>query len=435
MNKVKNLSVPIKKVEFSDTSNPSLKKCSIYVMHTGENFNGSSFSRESVDKARESLKNIPILASIKRDENYDPIDFEGHEMETRIIENSDGFDVKVVYLETPIGVIPESNNYRIETLENGEEWVVVDGYIWQEYSNGAYDLLKSSDKKVSMEISVQDGMFDDNFIYHINTYNYLGVTVLGDDFPPAMNQNAIISLFSKSNSMKNEYSKLLNEIKTLGEEEIKISKENIIEDFNATEVEKVKDIEETQDEFEADVCPDCGKEICECEKDEEDEFAKKKKSGSGGKKKRRCSKDEDEEKEDFEVKYNETLAELNELKAKYVDLESNFESLNNEISELREFKISIEKQEKDTKLGEIFNEYSALNKFEEYKTLFEKRYDLEEDEIIKSLKVIAFDNGVNIKRQKKDFSKENNKIKIPLVDSIDIKTNSDWDILERHIKK
>ena len=128
------------------------------------------------------------------------------------------------------------------------------------------------------------------------------------------------------------------------------------------------------------------------------------------------------------------LGELNELKAKYVDLESNFESLNNEVSELREFKVAIEKQEKDTKLGEIFNEYSALNKFEEYKTLFEKRYDLEEDEIIKSLKVIAFDNGVNIKRQKKDFSKENNKIKIPLVDSIDIKTNSDWDILERHIK-
>lgn len=440
VSKVKDLSVPIKKVEFSDTVNPSLKKCSIYVMHTGENFNGSSFSRESVDKAKESLKNIPILASIKRDENYDPIDFEGHEMETRIIENSDDFNIKVVYIETPIGIVPESNNYRIETLENGEEWVVVDGYIWKEYGNGAYELLASEDKKVSMEIAVNDGYFDSEYLYHIEDYHYLGITCLGESHPPAMGSNAIISMFSESNSMKNEYNKLLNEIQSLeeGGSEMTVD-ETIVEEVKATNVEETEVVDNPIDEedgvegVEEEFAEDSIEEIEVVEEDDEDFAKKKKKKGSGGTRKCSTEESDEDEKEDFEAKYNEALAELNELKAKYVDLEANFESLNGEVSELREFKLNIEKQEKDVELNSIFEEYSALNKIEEYSSLFEKRYELDKEEIIKSLKVIAFDNGINIKKAKKDFSK--NTIKVPVVGSVDLSTNSAWDVLERHIKK
>lgn len=427
VSKVKDLSVPIKKVEFSETSNPSLKKCSIYVMHTGENFNGSSFSEESVEKAKESLKNIPILASIQRDENYDPIDFKGHEMETRIIENSNGFDWKTIYVEKPIGVIPETNNYRIETLENGEKWVVVDGYIWSEYSNGAYDLLKASDKKVSMEISVDGGYFDDEFMYHIEDYNYLGVTVLGEDYPPAMGGNAVISLFNKNESSKSEYSKLLNEIQSLEEGGNEMPEDDKklegVQEPGEVKVEPVVDGEEGKEVVEG--AEEGTKEGTEepVKDTSDDKTEDEKEQGEEG----------EEPKEDFEAKYNETLAELNELKAKYVDLEANFESLNGEVSELREFKTNIEKQEKDTELNEIFGEYEVLNKFSEYNDLFEKRYELDKEEIIKSLKVIAFDNGVNIKKAKKDFSK--NSIKVPVVGGVDLSTNSDWDILERHIKK
>ena len=394
---LKNLSMPISKMEFSDTVNPSLSKCSIYVMHTGENLNGSSFSDESVSKAKDTLKNIPILASIKRDEDYNPIDFEGHEMETRLIEKSNGdYDWKLVYVEKPIGVIPESNNYRVETLENGEKWVVVDGYIWKEYGNGAYDLLKSEDKKVSMEISVNDGYFDDDFMYHINQYNYLGVTVLGDACPPAMGQNAIISLFEQDQNAKEEYDKLLNEISSLeGGSELEDNKDEIIEEnieMEQSEVEEIKDKEEVVEE-----------EI------------------------------EEEEKEDFEAKYNETLEELNSLKAKYSDLNSEHETLKEEHQELVNFKLKIEKEQKDIELNSIFEEYSALDKVEGYDVLFEKRYELEKEELIKSLKVLAFDNNISLNaKNKKDFSKKN--IKIPVVNTEKDLTNTSWSILDKYIK-
>lgn len=396
---IKNLSMPISKMEFSDTINPSLSKCSIYVMHTGENLNGSSFSDESVFGAKDTLKNIPILASIKRDEDYDPIDFEGHEIETRIIEKSNGdLDWKIVYIEKPIGVIPESNNYRVETLENGEKWVVVDGYIWKEYGNGAYDLLKNDDKKVSMEISVADGYFDDNFMYHINKFNYLGVTVLGDNCPPAMGSNAVISLFKQDENAKEEYNKLLSEVNNLeGGSELQEDNNEII---IKTEQEEIKEIEI---EFNQD------------ENVEIEEIV--------------------ETKEDFESRYNEVLTELNELKATYTDLNSNYLALKENHKELVEFKLSIEKEQKDLELNSIFDEYSALNKIDGYAELFEKRYELEKEELIKSLKVLAFDNNVNLNaKNKKDFSK--NTIKVPVFSPNNANnTNTAWDILDKYINK
>ena len=412
--------------------NERFAKVKVRIAYEGKNRNGSYISKEAFEKSAYSLKYTPIVGYYVAEDG----EFDGHTERLTI----QGDDVSFETLTRPYGVVSDEAPFWEDVIEesgNIKSYFTCYGYLWI----GRFPELSSirdRDYSQSMEIIVNNGYWnEEDGLFHVEDMTFDALCIL-EKQTPCFESSTISLAFSKK-EYESEYKAMVNELKmftlkTLGEEEIKISKENIIEDFNATEVEKVKDIEETQEEFKADVCPDCGEEICECEKDEEDEFAKKKKSGSCGKKKRRCSKDEDEEKEDFEVKYNETLAELNELKAKYVDLESNFESLNNEVSELREFKVAIEKQEKDTKLGEIFNEYSALNKFEEYKTLFEKRYDLEEDEIIKSLKVIAFDNGVNIKRQKKDFSKENNKIKIPLVDSIDIKTNSDWDILERHIK-
>lgn len=401
---IKNLSMPISKMEFSDTINPSLSKCSIYVMHTGENLNGSSFSDDSVLNAKDTLKNIPILASIKRDEDYNPIDFEGHEMETRVIEKTNGdLDWKIVYIEKPIGVIPESNNYRVETLENGEKWVVVDGYIWKEYGNGAYDLLKNDDKKVSMEISVVDGYFDDNFMYHINKFNYLGVTVLGDNCPPAMGSNAVISLFKQDENAKEEYNKLLSEVNNLegGSDLQEYNNEIIIE----TEQEEIK---ENETEFNQD-------ENIEIERIVENE-------------------ETIEAKEDFEGRYNEVLTELNELKATYTDLNSNYLALQEENKTLAEFKLNIEKQQKDFELNDIFKEYSALSKVDGYNELFEKRYELDKEELVKSLKVLAFDNNIQINnKNKKDFSK--NTIKVPVFSShSESDTNSAWGILDKHIK-
>ena len=180
------------KTEFSIlgySADDRLIPVNVLVMHDGINYNHSSFSKDVMDEAKETLKNIPILAYIKEDENGD-IDFAGHEMQVKLEENKDGeLEYKVRYLERPIGVIPETNDYHYQERD-GKTYVACKGYLWKEYLNSGIDILKeNSIKGVSMEIIVDDGGFNDKTdAYEISKYRYLGITVLGDDIQPAMHQ-------------------------------------------------------------------------------------------------------------------------------------------------------------------------------------------------------------------------------------------------------
>lgn len=390
---IKNIALPINKIEYS-TSNKNLIKCTIYVMHTGENLNHSSFSEKAVLKAKESLKNVPILANVKHDENRNPTDFGGHDMDLHIIERTNGdCEIKTVYVEKPVGVIPETNNYRIETLKNGEKWVVVEGYIWKEYSD-SHELLTKSDKKVSMEISVDGGYFDDNFMYHIEDYNYLGVTILGDDFPPAMGENATISLFNKSEDFKVEYTKLLEEVKNFEEGGIEMKDNEELNVIETVEVEENIIEEPTVEEFAKKKCKEETEEVEEVEESkEDDDFAKKKK----------C------EQKDFEAKYNEVVSELNKLKVKHVDLETNYALLSNEVIELREFKSNIETKEHQAKVDEMLENYSELEAIDGYSEVIKDKYSMKIEELEAKIKIFAFDNGVVLKNRK-NFNKKDTSI-------------------------
>ena len=79
----------------------------IDVLHLGENFNGSVFTKEVVEQNIETIKNTPILGYIKENENGEK-DFTGHEHEI-VVENN---IIKEVYLGQAYGVIPESCNAR-----------------------------------------------------------------------------------------------------------------------------------------------------------------------------------------------------------------------------------------------------------------------------------------------------------------------------------
>lgn len=179
----KYFSLPVQ-YEVTPFDDKRFTKVKIYVMHDGENLNGSYFDFSSIDKAKNSICNIPILAFIKKDV-YNNKDFGGHDVEVKLSSNG---DVEFLYLERPIGVIPENNNnYHYEFI-NGKTYVVCDGYIWNEYANDALDIInRDGAKSESMEISVDVAGFD-NFdgLYHITDYSYLGLTLLGEDVTPAM---------------------------------------------------------------------------------------------------------------------------------------------------------------------------------------------------------------------------------------------------------
>lgn len=223
----------------------NLMKVKIVVMHEKKNRNRTSFSMEAIEKAKESIKNVPILAYILRDTEGNVSDFDEHNMEMRLKDSKDGFEIETYYQEKPVGVIPESCNPRYEEI-NGINHLVVDGYIWKSYSNGADKIIKSSDSKgLSMEIEVLEGNYiEEDDIYDITDFRFLGVTCLGDHVEQGMNGTASISKYSASANYKKALEDIYKEIYNLERKEDSTMEEVKIEEIIVEETEIVEEVTE-----------------------------------------------------------------------------------------------------------------------------------------------------------------------------------------------
>lgn len=181
MKKLQNINLPVS-YSVAQFDSERFLKLRIKVMHTGLNLNNSNFDSSAVEAAAHTLSNIPLLAFVKRADGEDKDDFAGHEYEIKITED----DMKFVYLGRPIGIVPESNNYAVETDEEGRTFVCVDAYVWKDYANSALDILSQDEvKKISMEIIVDDYESTDSYI-NIKAYKYTGIVLLGEDVKEAM---------------------------------------------------------------------------------------------------------------------------------------------------------------------------------------------------------------------------------------------------------
>lgn len=203
-------------------------KLRVKVMHTGLNLNNSNFNMDAINAAADTIANIPLLAFIKKTDGEDSDDFAGHEYEIKITEN----DVKYVYLGRPIGIVPETNNYAIETDEDGKSFVVVDAYVWKDYANSALDILnRDAVKKVSMEILVDDYEYNESYI-DIKAYKYTGVALLGEDVREAMiGAQAEIVQFSEDSTLSTMMAELKAELMAFSADENNEPEETDPEDF------------------------------------------------------------------------------------------------------------------------------------------------------------------------------------------------------------
>ena len=232
------LSIPVNRLEFSSIDS-NLAKATLYVMHEGMNLNESVITLPAIQDAESTISNIPILAYVNKDNNGNAEDFGGHELKQELETVNGQLTLKTTFLEQPIGVVPETNGYHYEEI-GGQQWVVVNGYIWKNYSNEAFDLLEQAKTKgISMEIKVIDGEVDKRTgFYVIKKFAYLGITVLGDEITPAMGDSARMEMFSVND--KNEYFSMC---KTLNEElKVEMGKE-----VESLEFAKEKGVENTGD--------------------------------------------------------------------------------------------------------------------------------------------------------------------------------------------
>lgn len=205
-------------VEFSINNEYSNKdtrfiEVTVDIMHTGDNLNMTNFTREVIDAAIPTLKNIPILGYIVNPYEEDS-DFKGHEHE--IVVTDDG-DIKYIYSGRAYGVIPETCNPRWVTKDDGtgvmREYLRADGVLWTKFDDSAEIFSRDGSKNHSVELTNMSGKVDKRGYYVVNKFDFDGCCILSTSDPkirPAMTGSNITANFSVS-TIAGEIKAMLNE--------------------------------------------------------------------------------------------------------------------------------------------------------------------------------------------------------------------------------
>ena len=214
------------KFELSGDANIGLQPVKLVACHTSRNRNGSYISKDVMEAALPSFSNRPILGYIHQLEDG-TWDFYSHNIEVVEDENEkDG--ARIDYLETPVGIIPESCNAHLEyDEENNVYRTCVNGFIFEEYSKAGDILRAKGISNVSVELAINDMSYnsDDGYL-SINDFYFMGVTILGRDEdgnivePGMAGSNITLGSFSaENNSMLNNdiQNTLIETLKKLNE--------------------------------------------------------------------------------------------------------------------------------------------------------------------------------------------------------------------------
>lgn len=188
-------------LKFEDSSDltAGLTPVRLQACHTERNLNRSSISYEVMhDKLLPTFKNRPILGYI-HDVDGVP-QFYGH--------NAHEEDGEIVYDEIAVGNIPETNNAELVYDEENDRYnVMIDGYLYDEYTKATEIVKREEECPCSVEISIKSMSFNakDHTLIIEDGY-FSGVAILGYDNngnkvqPGMAGSNVKLKDFSMSNN-------------------------------------------------------------------------------------------------------------------------------------------------------------------------------------------------------------------------------------------
>jgi hypothetical protein len=359
--------------------NPLFSTCKVRVLYTGKNRNMSIITKDAVEKALPTLKNIPIVGEYSEEIK----DYKGHGGKIDL----DSY--KYVHTTKPYGIVPESATYEWEEVKGKDgairEYLTINGcYLWTGRYEEAYDVIENG-KGQSMEIEVVDGRWDEEEeAYRIDNFIFSALCILGDDVEPAFEDASIMAYSLDKDSFKQEFSTMLKELKEsiLKEKEEKSVLKELLKKYSLTVedlTEKgIKFDEISEDELEAKIIEvfeieenpqpkdDEGKQEEEQEGKEEEieeeieEEDKKQEPKDDVTPEGKDEKGEDEVKDyskELESRIKELEKELDQANNSLKEANKTIEYLNKEVESLREFKLGVEKKEHEAKVQEMFNNF------------------------------------------------------------------------------
>lgn len=414
MNRKKFIPVSYSVIPFEDDRYLKLR---VKVMHLGLNLNNTNFDQSAVDDAAESLKNIPMLAFVKKTDGAESKDFGGHEFEFKITQN--GFEY--IYLGRPVGIIPESNNYELAPDESGKVFVWVDAYIWKDYANEALGIIEDSGKKrVSMEIRADEASWEDNAGYwDVKKYRYTGITLLGDDVQEAMvGASAEIVNFSANSDIVGvvaQYKAQLDELLNSEKVEIDVDEteeieedDNVIEDLEAENEETEDENENESEEFEAEVDEEIEPEGNEENLEGDENFDKNVENEAG------------EETNDGEEDYTSIIESL----------KAENESLKSELEAFRAEKAERELSELNSQKDALIAEFTDLEGVEGYSVIVEAKEQLSLEELDMRLYALRGKFSASKKKEEESFD-------LAFINNYSTKNNNepDWADIVKNYKE
>ena len=211
------LSFPVtfEKVDEIKSGDTRFIRLKCFLMHTNENYNYSSFSREVIEAALPTLAYIPVVGFIENNELGEE-DFSDH----RYIITKDNGKIKRVYKGSAYGVVlsSEDNNAHFEKkiCDDGieREFVVADAIAWNFLEDSSQILNRDLIKDHSIELdenSIEGYEDEETGIFHFTKFSFRAACVLGGSCHPAMEGSCVeVVNFSMNDFTRDIHKELIN---------------------------------------------------------------------------------------------------------------------------------------------------------------------------------------------------------------------------------
>lgn len=313
--------------------NPSFHKAKTRIMAIESVANRCNFSTDSVVQSLPTLKNVPIVAQY----NDETGNFKGHE-----------FDVRGSALTYGIGVIPESAEQWIEEVEeNGEvkKYLCSDVLLWKRQKKEFEFIKDHKGLNVSMEVMITDANFDDNEILNIDSFYFTAVTVLGVGVAPAFDSANIT--FAKNEEQIKEMMFELNNFEREENTMPKASKEFEEQQPAEQQPQEAEPVEPQEPEQKQQEEP----------KEPEVDYKKllEEEQVESGRTIRELTQERDVLTQQLEQLKQDSAKELKDVMA--------------ELEELREYKVTIEKQKRQVAIDNVLENFKDLQETDDFKEL------------------------------------------------------------------
>lgn len=184
-------------------------------MYLGANRNRTFFSRDAVQRALPSLRNVPVVCNW----NYEEGTIGGHDMD--VVTDSEG-RMRLMNMTDPCGVVPDHAKFSFVTEVDesgvGHEYLVVDDIILWKRQDVFNHIRNDLDGKVdhSMEVNIFDKGVNPEGLIDISNFEFTALCLLERDAPCF--EGSELELYSANNNaerFKAKFEQMLDELKEI----------------------------------------------------------------------------------------------------------------------------------------------------------------------------------------------------------------------------